>query len=100
MATHLVRWDERYRDAGLVILNVDNGDIDSKQKLERHVEEDGLPYPVAWDEAGETCRRYGVQAFPAAYLLDREGKVVFEGLPNVAVEKLEARIRELLGVED
>lgn len=97
MATHLVRWDEKYGDRGLVILDIDNGEIDSRDKLERHVKDDGLTYPVAWDEGGKTCRTYGVRGYPSCYVLNRRGEVVFEGVPAMVPPKqLEALLERLL----
>ena len=81
MAPHLVRWDKKWRKAGLRIIDIDNGTIDSQEKIKKEIGKKGKTYPVLWDHGGKNCTRYGIKAYPAAYLLDVDGKVVWEGIP-------------------
>jgi len=39
--------------------------------------------------SGKNCDRYGVEVFPRAYLIGVDGTVLWEGLPNSALEAIE-----------
>jgi hypothetical protein len=62
------------------------------------VEEFGISYPVGQDNAFQTWRAWGNEAWPAFYLLDRDGRIVLvrEGEGNA--RELEAAIRALFGL--
>lgn len=81
MTPHLVKWQEKYGDQGFQVLEVDDGMQDPLNAVKRHADELILPYPILHDASGSTCTTYGVQAFPSAYLIGRDGKVVWEGNP-------------------
>jgi hypothetical protein len=82
MKTHLVRWDDQYRRKGLVIVNVNNGQIDDFDTLRRSIAADArIRYPVGWDESARACKDYGVRGYAASFLIGTNGKVVWEGFP-------------------
>ena len=81
MTPHLVKWHEQFADQGLVIIEVDHGGIDQLADLEEHVAEAGIKFPVLHDASGRICGEYGARTFPTAYLINREGEVVWEGHP-------------------
>jgi len=93
MKRHLVRWHKGYSDKGLVIIDIDNGQVDSFDRLKREVQKDGLPYPVLWDKEGRNFDNYGVRRTPWVLLISAEGKVVWEGNPLNKLGELEARIQ-------
>ena len=82
MRYHLVRWHERYEKQGLVILEINGGKFEALEEVKRGVAENGVKHPVLWDKDNQNHRNYGIQAWPAAYLLGTEGKVVWEGNPH------------------
>ena len=82
MTPHLVRWHKKYSDSGLVVIEVDNGQIDSLPEVQQHVAEEKLPFAILHDADGKVCDSYGLQAYPVAYLIDRQGKVIWEGHPT------------------
>jgi peroxiredoxin len=84
MTPHLVRWHNQWSDDGLVVIEVDNGQIDSLEEVQAHAEEENLPFPILHDAGAEVCDAYGLKAFPVAYLIDETGKVIWEGHPNGA----------------
>ena len=43
---------------------------------------DGARFPVAYDSSGATSDRFGVKAYPTAYLVGRDGLVAWEGVPH------------------
>ncbi len=96
MVPHLVRWQEDYGDRGLTILYVENGRLAKREEVEEEVDDEGMTFPVAWDEGGETCAAYKVKEYPTAFLLGRSGRVLWKGEPSP--EESEARIRRALGI--
>lgn len=60
---------------------MDNGAIDRRDELQKHVETKKPPYPVLWDKEGKTCAAYGVRRYPTAYLISVNGRVLWEGEP-------------------
>jgi hypothetical protein len=97
MKGHLVRWDGQYRSQGLVIVNINNGEIDEFPALRLAVTEARIRYPVAWDEKARTCRAYGVRGYAASFLIGTDGKVVWEGFPfRRPIQEREAMIRKEL----
>ncbi|MFV1966944.1 MAG: peroxiredoxin family protein [Pirellulaceae bacterium] len=91
MTPHLVRWHNELKDDGLVIIEVDNGGIDSLADLKSHVADEQIPFAVLHDSDGSVCEAYGVRAYPTAFLMDRSGKVIWEGHPTPHVAEAEIR---------
>jgi len=58
--------------------------------------EQNVPYPVFHDVRGRATDTYGIQAYPTAYVLDRSGRVVWEGIPCYGPEEAERAIRQAL----
>lgn len=63
------------------MISVENGLATDLATLERHVRTSGIAYPVLHDADAVNTRAYGVQAFPSAFVLNRNGRVVWEGVP-------------------
>jgi peroxiredoxin len=61
----------RYRAEGLVVLGLN---ADPRPDAARRVAAREIEYPCLF-EAGSICADYGVVAFPATVLIDREGRV-------------------------
>ncbi len=96
MTPHLVRWHDEYGKQGLTIIEVDNGRSDSLEDLQQHVREERIPYPMLHDEDGAVCQSYAVEGYPVAYLINREGKVIWEGIPSFDPKGAEAVIQSAL----
>ena len=105
MTPQLVEWHRKYAKKGLVIVDVYNGEADKQYSddpladLQGHVMKERVRYPVLLDEAGTNCSRYGVEGYPSGYLLDRDGKVVWEDAPHGNQARVERKIVAALGVE-
>ena len=82
MTPHLVRWHHEFADEGLVVVEVNDGRIDNLDALQRHVRSEAIPFAVLHDAEGIVTSAYGVRAYPTAYLIDRDGNVIWEGNPS------------------
>ncbi|SAK67467.1 thioredoxin family protein [Caballeronia ptereochthonis] len=98
---HVKDWYARYRDKGLVVVGVhtpeytferDTGNL--KQAIKRY----GIEYPVAQDNQYATWNAYGNQYWPALYLIDQNGKVVYSHFGEGRYAQTEEVIRDLLGL--
>lgn len=96
MMPHLVRWHERYAAQGLAIIYVDNGQKDSLASASRWPQEENIPYHVFHDTSGTATQTYEVQAYPTAYVLDRSGRVVWQGIPLYGPQEAERAIATAL----
>jgi hypothetical protein len=81
MQPQLVSWHEKWSEAGLVVIEIDNGGMDSLDAVEQHVVSQQIPFTVLHDKGGVVCNRYSVRLYPSAYLLDKSGTVIWEGHP-------------------
>ena len=66
--------------------------------VEDAVKRFGIRYPVAQDNAYATWNAYGNQFWPALYLIDQQGRVVYTHFGEGQYEETEGRIRQLLGM--
>ena len=95
MQPQLVSWHEKWSEQGLVIIEIDNGAVDTLDAVEQHVSDKGIPFTVLHDKGGTVCERYSVMAYPSAYLLDKTGTVIWEGHPmdpSAATARIEAAL--------
>ena len=63
------------------MLSVENGRATDLSTLMEHVRSSGITYPILHDGAGLNTDAYGVRAFPSAFVLNKNGRVVWEGVP-------------------
>ena len=88
------KWHKELAEKGLVILDVDDGSTDDLDEVQKDVKERGTKYAVLWDKDRKNCDKYGVEVFPRAYLIGVDGTVLWEGIPNSALERIETLMKE------
>jgi hypothetical protein len=96
MQPHLVRWDPAYRDQGLTILYVAEGRRVTPERVLEVMRADGGRFPVVHDASGATSDTYRVRAYPTAYVVGRDGVVVWEGIPHFDPPAVERAIQAAL----
>jgi len=97
---YLNYWYQKYHDQGLEIIGVHSPEFDFEQDVEnvnKAVEHDHIHYPVALDNHLITWKKYSNHFWPALYLINKEGKVVYEHFGEGADDRTENNIRFLLG---
>jgi thiol-disulfide isomerase/thioredoxin len=96
---HLKDWDQRYRNQGLTVIGVHTPEFDEEydaNNLRRAINRADIHYPVAQDNGYRTWNAYGNSFWPAMYLIDRTGRIVYRHVGEGDYDATEARIRELL----
>lgn len=96
---HVKQWHQRYHDQGLVVVGVHTPEYNEERSVanvKAAIERFDIEYPVAQDNGYRTWDAYGNRYWPALYLVDRDGKVVYRHYGEGAYEATEARIRQLL----
>ena len=96
---YLREWHEKYADKGLVLVGVHTPEFEFEKlraNVRDAVEEFGIEYPVAMDNDYETWRAFSNRAWPAKYLMDKDGRVRYTHFGEGAYEETERKIRELL----
>ncbi|HDR9183392.1 TPA: thioredoxin family protein [Burkholderia vietnamiensis] len=92
-------WYRKYRDQGLVVVGVHTPEYPFERDADNvaeALERFGIRYPVAQDNHYDTWRAYGNQYWPALYLIDASGKVVYTRYGEGGYDTTEAAIRAAL----
>ncbi|MBY0403757.1 MAG: thioredoxin family protein [Cyanobacteria bacterium] len=98
---HITAWDREYRSKGLVILGIHTPEFDFEKKpenIQAALLKHHILYPVATDNDYGTWQNYENQYWPAHYLIDKTGKVVYTHFGEGEYEVTENNIRSLLGL--
>jgi thiol-disulfide isomerase/thioredoxin len=96
-------WYARYHDKGLVVVGVHTPEYAFEHKtenLQNAVKRFGIEYPIAQDNQYATWNAYGNQYWPAVYLFDQQGRMVYSHFGEGNYAETEKTIRGLLGLGD
>ena len=96
---HVKQWHKRYKDQGLVVVGVHTPEYGYEKILgnvQDAVKRFGIEYPVAQDNGYKTWNAYGNRYWPALYLIDQDGRVVYQHFGEGGYAETEARIQQLL----
>lgn len=89
-APHLSALQAKYQDKGLVVIGLSSADKrgNTRRAVEKMLSDkpDLMEYAVAWDKERTTTNAFmtaaGRTSIPAAFLIDRNGKIAFIGHPD------------------
>jgi cytochrome c biogenesis protein CcdA/thiol-disulfide isomerase/thioredoxin len=98
---YLIAWDAKYRDEGLVIIGVHAPEFQFERSIDNikaAVAKYGIRYPVAIDNNLATWQNFNNSYWPAHYLIDKEGRVVYTHFGEGRYDVTEKNIRYLLGL--
>lgn len=96
---HVKQWHERYRDRGLVVVGVHTPEYGHERilgNLEKAVKRFDIGYPVAQDNDYKTWNAFENRYWPALYLIDQNGEIVYRHFGEGAYETTEREIQRLL----
>lgn len=91
---------DSYAGDGLVVVGVHTPEYDEERdvtSLRQAIRTLGIRYPVAMDNDNRIWNAYGNRYWPAIYLIDRDGHVVYRHVGEGDYDQMEARVRQLLG---
>lgn len=94
-------WYQKYHDKGFVVIGVHSPEFEFERvysNVKNAVEKSGIQYPVALDNDFATWRNFQNQYWPAHYLIDKNGMVVYTHFGEGNYDITENNIRFLLGV--
>jgi cytochrome c biogenesis protein CcdA/thiol-disulfide isomerase/thioredoxin len=100
---YLTDWDRKYRDRGLVIVGVHSPEFEFEKKpanVQGAIAQHGIRYPVALDNSLSTWVNFNNHYWPAHYLIDRQGQVVYTHFGEGKYNVTENNIRYLLGLKE
>lgn len=99
---YLNDWYAKYKDQGLVIIGIHTPEFAFEHELsnvEAAMKKYGIEFPVVLDNDYGTWRAYKNQYWPRKYLIDLEGRIVYDHIGEGEYEETEQKIRELLGLD-
>lgn len=96
---YLRNWHEKYSDKGLVIIGVHTPEFEFEKNpdnVEKAILDFGLLYPIMQDNDYATWEAYNNRYWPAKYLINKDGKIVYTHFGEGAYDETEQKIQELL----
>jgi len=96
---HVKQWHEKYKDKGLVVVGVHTPEYPHERataNVTAALKRFDIRYPVAQDNRYATWEAYRNQYWPAVYLINKNGKIVYTHFGEGEYEQTEATIQRLL----
>ena len=95
----LNEWDDKYRDDGLVIIGVHTPEFEFEKKIKNiknSMNKHNLSYPVVLDNDFDIWNEFNNRYWPAKYLFNARGEVVYAHFGEGGYIETEKEIRKLL----
>lgn len=96
---HVTQLYEKYKDRGLVVVGIHTPEFPFERStgnvqaaLKRH----GITYPVAQDNDSATWNAYSNKYWPAQYIVDQNGNVVYTHAGEGAYDVMDRTVAKLL----
>ncbi|QGZ38970.1 glutathione peroxidase-family protein [Pseudoduganella flava] len=96
-------WHQKYKDQGLVVVGVHTPEFPferSADNVKKAIKRFDIGYPVAQDNRYATWNAYSNRFWPAFYLIDKKGQVVYSHFGEGDYAETENTIRALLAQKD
>jgi thiol-disulfide isomerase/thioredoxin len=96
---HVAELYAKYKDRGLVVVGVHTPEFPferSASNVQAALKRHGIVYPVAQDNDSQTWNAYRNQYWPAQYIVDQTGKIVFQHDGEGQYEEIDRTIARLL----
>ncbi len=99
---YLQEWHEKYKDENLIIISIHTPEFEFEQNpknVENAIRELGITWPVLLDNDYANWDNFENDTWPALYLVDKDGNIVYSHFGEGTYEETEEKIRELLGIQ-
>ncbi len=96
---HVKEWDAKYRDQGLVTVGVHTPEFafeKSTKNVKDAIERLQIRHAVAQDNSYGTWKAFRNQYWPAVYLIDKQGRIVYSHFGEGSYRATEKKIQALL----
>jgi thiol-disulfide isomerase/thioredoxin len=96
---HLTQLHAKYKDRGLVIVGIHTPEFPferSSGNVQAALQRHGITYPVAQDNDSKTWKAYSNRYWPAQYIVDQGGHIVYHHDGEGEYEKIDRTINGLL----
>jgi thiol-disulfide isomerase/thioredoxin len=96
---HVTELYAKYRDRGLVVVGVHTPEFPferSASNVQTALKRHGINYPVAQDNDSQTWNAWHNQYWPAQYIVDQNGKIVYQHDGEGQYEQIDRTIAHLL----
>jgi len=93
------KWHEAYKDKGLAVVGVHTPEYAFERKtanVTEAIKKLGITYPIAQDNRYATWEAYRNQYWPAVYLINKQGRIVYTHFGEGKYAETEAQIQRLL----
>ena len=100
---YVTSWYEKYKNDGLMVIGVHTPEFEFEKVTENvatAIKRHNIKYPVAQDNNFATWNAYKNRYWPAKYLIDKEGNIVYTHFGEGEYDTTENKIRFLLGLND
>jgi thiol-disulfide isomerase/thioredoxin len=96
---YVTQLQAKYKDRGLVVVGIHTPEFPferSPSNVQAALKRHGITYPVAQDNESATWNAYSNRYWPAQYIVDQTGKIVFTHEGEGAYEDIDRTIGKLL----
>jgi thiol-disulfide isomerase/thioredoxin len=96
---HVTALHAKYKDRGLVIVGVHTPEFPfekSASNVQNALKRHGITYPVAQDNESRTWNAYSNRYWPAQYIVDQSGQIVYQHDGEGQYEQMDSIIKKLL----
>lgn len=73
---HLNDIYRKYKGEGLVVIAVT---AENESTIKSFMRDTRMSFPIGLDDNGKTNQAYGIRSIPTAYLIGKDGKVIWQG---------------------
>jgi thiol-disulfide isomerase/thioredoxin len=96
---HVRKLYEKYKDSGFVVVGVHTPEFPrekSAANVQSAIKRHGITYPVAQDNDYATWKNYGNRYWPAQYIIDRSGRIVFTHAGEGEYDTMDRTVQKLV----
>ena len=99
---HVTQLYAKYKDKGLVIVGVHTPEFPferSASNVQAALRRHGITYPVAQDNNSATWNAWRNQYWPAQYIVDQSGRIVYSHAGEGAYDEIDRTVGKLLNAQ-